>query len=283
MAPPPPANLPLQERILALAKTLQFGWFTGHLVLLLCIFRYSLSYIRMNYYSRTAQFTYRTAFVAAAATYGIVVYKTWRARQKVGAKYPGGAIGLLSDENVQYLAMALVWLFAPQYPLAMLPYGIYSIFHVATYTRANVIPTISPPQGAAAGASPGAKSGGSPLADAIGQFVKTYYDMSMSVVSALEILLWVRLLFSAILFQRRSWILIALYTAFLRARFAQSSHVQNSFGLIEARGDSLVGQQNTPPMARQVWDGVKQGARQFHAVTDVSKYVSGGAVPKKTS
>jgi transmembrane protein 33 len=52
-----------------------------------------------------AQFTYRTSFVSAALTYGIVVYKTWRARQKVGAKYPGGAVGLLSDENVQYLGM----------------------------------------------------------------------------------------------------------------------------------------------------------------------------------
>lgn len=181
--------------------------------------------------------------------------------------------------------MALVWLFSPQYPLAMLPYGIYSVFHVATYTRANVIPTVAPVKApAAAGASPGgAKTGNNPIADAIGQFVKTYYDMSMSIVSGLEILLWIRLLLAAVFFQRRSWILIALYTAFLRARFAQSTHVQNSFSMLEARGDSLVGQQNTPPVARQVWGGFKGGLRQFHGVTDVSKYVNGGAVPKKTS
>ncbi|KAK9776817.1 hypothetical protein AB5N19_10695 [Seiridium cardinale] len=282
MAPPPPANLPLQERIFALAKTLQFGWFSGHLVLLLCMLRYSLSWIRFNYYSKTAQTCYRLSFVAAALTYGIVIYKTFRARQKIGAKNPGGAVGLLADENVQYFAMALVWLFAPQYPLALLPYGIYSIFHVATYTRANVIPTVAPAQSAAAGASPGAKSS-SPLADAIGNFVKTYYDMSMSVVSGLEILLWVRLLLAAILFQRRSWILLALYTAFLRARFAQSSHVQNTVSQFGARVDSAVGQQNTPPVARQVWDGVKTGARQFHDATDIGKYTNGAAVPKKTS
>ncbi|KAI0132802.1 hypothetical protein BJ170DRAFT_592744 [Xylariales sp. AK1849] len=284
MAPPPPASMPLQERVFTLVKTLQFGWFTGHLVLLLCIFRYSLSWIRLNYYTKMARFSYRTAFIAAALTYGIVVYKTWRARQKVGAKYPGGAVGLLSDENVQYLVMALVWLFAPQYPLAMLPYGIYSVFHVATYTRANVIPTVSPsPAPAAAGASPGAKSGGNAVADAIGSFVKTYYDMSMSVVSGLEILLWIRLLLAAIFFQQRSWILLALYTAFIRARIAQSSHVQNSFSMLEARVDSLVGQQNTPPVARQAWNTVKGGARQFHSATDASKYLNGGAVPKKTS
>jgi hypothetical protein len=57
----------------------------------------------MNYYTRMAQFSYRTSFTAAALTYGIVVYKTWRSRSKVGAKVPGGPLGLVGDENVQYL------------------------------------------------------------------------------------------------------------------------------------------------------------------------------------
>ncbi|KAI0866389.1 hypothetical protein F4860DRAFT_508783 [Xylaria cubensis] len=313
MAPPPSANLPLGERILALAQTLQFAWFSGyvkqppatsrdqisqstkpdleaqpgarprrlHLVLILCIIRYSFSYITFNYYSGWAKFTYRLSFLSAALTYGIVVYKTWRARQKVGAKYPGGVVGILSDENVQYLVMALVWLWSPQYPLALLPYGIYSVFHVATYTRSNVIPTIQPNK-APAGAA-GAKPQGNPLAESIGSFVKTYYDASMSVVSGLEILIWGRIFLSALLFQSRSWILLGLYTAFLRARFSQSSHIQNSFQQLEIRVDSMVGAQGTPPAARSVWEGVKGAARQFHAVTDLSKYMGGSAVPKKTS
>jgi hypothetical protein len=253
-----------------------------------------------------AQFSYRTAFIAAALTYGIVVYKTWKARAKSGSRMTQTPLSIISDENVQYLGkwdfwpgtrttltklsegMALVWLFSPQTPLALLPYCIYSIFHVATYTRANVIPTIQPPKvvSPASGASPGAKPeyAPNPYADKIGAFVKEYYDTSMSVVSALEILLWIRLLFSAMLFQRRSWILIAIYTVFLRARFSQSSHVQNSFAQFEARVDSAVGNQGTPPAVRQIWDGVKNGARQFHSATDVSKYVNGAnAAPKKTS
>lgn len=104
----------------------------------------------------------------------------------------------------------------------------------------------------------------------------------MAVVSALEILLWVRLLLAAVFFQRRSWILIALYTAFLRARFSQSTHVQYSFNRLGARVDSLVRAQGTPPAARQVWDGVKNGAMHFTEITDASKYV-GGSVAKKTS
>ncbi|KAI1416855.1 hypothetical protein F5Y13DRAFT_153213 [Hypoxylon sp. FL1857] len=281
MAPPPSANLPLGDRIQALVKTLQFAWFSGHLVLLLCIFRYSFSFISFNYSSGTARFTYRTAFLSAALTYGIVVYKTWRARQKVGAKNIG-LIGLLSDENVQYLVMALVWLLAPQYSLAMLPYGIYSVFHVATYTRNNVIPTIQPNK-APAGASPGTKQAANPLAEAIGNFVKQYYDMSMSVVSLLEISIWGRLLLSAIFFQRWSWTLLGIYTIFLRTRYAQSSHVQDSFTLLETRLDHLVGAQGTPPAVRSMWEVAKNAARQFHDVTDISKYANGSAVPKKTS
>jgi hypothetical protein len=180
--------------------------------------------------------------------------------------------------------MALVWLFSPQYPLAMLPFGVYSVFHVATYTRTNLIPTFMPPQAipAAAGASPNAKPTykSSALADSIGKFVKEYYDLSMGLVALLEIALWFRIFLSALIFTKGSWILIAIYTAFLRARYAQSSFVQGQFRNLGARVDALVGAQGTPPVARQVWDGVKNGAKQFHDVTDIGKYVQGGAAPQ---
>jgi len=195
-------------------------------------------------------------------------------------------MALAADENVQYLLMALVWLIAPQYPLAMLPFGVYSIFHVATYTRTNLIPTLQPPQQvAASGASPGAKPTYKPnaMADTIGKFVKEYYDASMGLVAILEILLWGRLFLSAITFSKWSWILIAVYTAFLRARFAQSSFVKGQFGQLGARIDSLVGAQSTPPAAKQVWEGVKGGSRTFHDATDVGKYVNGTPAPKKAS
>jgi hypothetical protein len=183
--------------------------------------------------------------------------------------------------------MAIVWLFSPQYPLAMLPYCVYSVFHVATYTRANLIPTIQPPKVISAPtSSPNSKPqyAPNPLSDKIGAFVRTYYDDSMSIVSSLEILLWIRILLSAIAFQRRSWILLGIYTLFLRSRFAQSPHVQSSFQQLETKVDGLVGSQGTPPAARQAWDGVKGGVRRFYAITDINQYANGGAAaPKKTS
>lgn len=101
MAGPPPANLSLQDRLIRLAQTLQFAWFVGHVSLLLAALRYALSYLTFNYYSRWAKFSYRTAFVAAGVTYGIVVYKGFRARTRQGK--PTTPLALLGDENVQYL------------------------------------------------------------------------------------------------------------------------------------------------------------------------------------
>lgn len=102
MAPPPPASLPLSQRLMALAQTLQFAWFAGHVTLLLCAIRFGLSYITFNSSSGWAQFSYRTAFIAAAATYGIVVFKAYRARVRSGKAQQSPA-ALLADENVQYL------------------------------------------------------------------------------------------------------------------------------------------------------------------------------------
>lgn len=176
--------------------------------------------------------------------------------------------------------MALVWLFSYQIPLALLPFTVYSVFHVATYTRANLIPTIQPPQQtpSSSSASPGGRSAtksSSPLADTIGRFVKEYYDASMTLVASLEIFLWFRVFFSAVIFTRGSWILLAVYTVFVRARYSQSSFVQGAVGQGVARVDALVANQSTPPAARQGWETVKRLGRQATDATDLSRYAGG--------
>ncbi|KAI4785592.1 hypothetical protein E4T44_14079, partial [Aureobasidium sp. EXF-8845] len=260
-------------------QTLQFAWFAGHVTLLLSSVRYALSYLTFNASSKWAIFSYRTAFIAAAATYGIVVFKSFRARARAG-KAQGGAFQIIGDENVQYLAMALIWLWSRQIPLAVLPFAVYSIFHVATYTRSNLLPTLQPQPAVAAGEKP--KSSG--LADTIGNFVKNYYDSSMTLVAILEIALWFRLGFSALLFQKGSWILIAVYTVFLRARFHQSTFVQSAVNQLGARGDAIATRQDLPPAVRQAWGGLKSGIKQAADLTDINRYAGAQqqGVPKKT-
>ncbi|KAK3060874.1 hypothetical protein LTS18_007502, partial [Coniosporium uncinatum] len=177
--------------------------------------------------------------------------------------------------------MALVWLFSKQVPLAILPFAVYSIFHVATYTRANLIPTLQPQQqSATAGGQPAKPKGG--LSDTIGKFVKDYYDASMQLVATLEIALWFRVLFSAVLFQKGSWILLVIYTAFFRARFAQSSFVQGTINQISGRIDAQVADQSMPPAVRQGWGTVKGLMKQATDATDINRYLGGQQqAPKK--
>ncbi|KAL1624306.1 Transmembrane nucleoporin [Neofusicoccum ribis] len=276
MAPPPPASMPLQQRLLQLAQTLQFAWFGGHLTLLFCTLRYSLSWLTFNYYSRMARFSYRLAFVAAAVTYGIVVYKAYRARVRAGKQ--GGALSMIADENVQYLIMALIWLSnSLQIPLALCPFAVYSVFHVLTYTRTNLLPVLQPQPPAAEGAKPNQSA----LSNTIGRFVKEYYDTSMTLVAVLEIALWFRVLGSALIFSRGSWFLLVFYTAFFRARISQSTFVQSAIHQLTARADALVQQQSTPPQARQAWETVKGISKQAFDATDLNKYAGGAAGPKK--
>lgn len=177
--------------------------------------------------------------------------------------------------------MALTWLFARQMPLALLPFAVYSVFHVATYTRGMLLPTLQPPPAAPAGQKPKASG----LSDTIGRFVKDYYDSSMSIVAALEISLWFRIFFSAVMFTKGSWILLVIYTVFLRARLSQSTFVQGMVRQMGNKGDQLASRSDIPSAARNVWDQVKGAAVKVHDSTDVNRYVQGQPQPaqKKAS
>lgn len=83
------------------------SYFASHVTLILCTIRYAFSLVRFNYYGGMAKFTYRTSFVAAAITYGLVVYKVLKARANSEKRAASGYIGLLADENVQYLGKSL--------------------------------------------------------------------------------------------------------------------------------------------------------------------------------
>lgn len=100
--------------------SIRFVWFVGHLTLLACTIRYGFSYFTFHPSTRTARFSYRTAFVAAAVTYGIVVFKAYRARSRSGKVQQTGLLAFAGDENVQYLGKSLA--FTDGYTFASWPF-----------------------------------------------------------------------------------------------------------------------------------------------------------------
>ncbi|KAF3191135.1 hypothetical protein TWF106_001271 [Orbilia oligospora] len=286
MAPPTtqPAGgpQPLAQRFLALAQTLQFGWFVGHFLLLLSTLRYTVSFIKFNTATTAAQVSYRLGFLSCAVTYGIVVYKAYRARIKqAGTNRPAlqqHLLAMTGDENVQYLVMALIWLFTSPIYLALLPFTIYSTFHFLTYLRTALIPILLPtpatPAPPASSPSSGSTAPQAPkkqtanvVSEIISKFVKTHYDTSMAVVANLELALWIRLLFGCLIFAN-SWILLIIYTAFLRIRVSQSPFVRQALHQAEAIIDGLVADPRAPPALRNVWASAKDGVRKFGDLTE---------------
>jgi hypothetical protein len=173
--------------------------------------------------------------------------------------------------------MAFVWLFSKQVPLALLPFFIYSSFHVLTYVRTYIIPTVSPTP-ATNGSGPKSQN---KLAAQIGSLVKTHYDSSMFILALFEVFLWFRLLGSAILFQKGSWILLTCYTVFVRARIAQSPFIQNAIKHLTTQVDSVVARQDVHPAVKNGWTSTKQFAQTAHDSTDISRYINTSQAPPK--
>jgi len=271
----PPANTTLTQRLSSLAQTLQFAWFCGHMTLLACTLRYTLAIIKFNASTRMATFSYRLAFLSAAATYGIVVYKAYRSRLRSG-QFPSGqaaAMKILGDENVQYLMMALCWLYAKPVYFALFPFAVYSTFHFLTYLRTALIPAVTGP-GAASGAPAN-------VSEMISRFVKQNYDASMHLVANLELFLWARVFLWCLVF-KNSWILLALYTLFLRARYAQSQFVRDALLGLGRRGDGVVADARIPDPVRMGWGVAKSVVARFAELTDSSKIPGAGpATPIK--
>ena len=183
--------------------------------------------------------------------------------------------------NNSDLVMALIWLFSRQIPLALFPFAVYSIFHVLTYTRSNLLPVLQPPPQPS---SPSQKPPQSAASETIGKFVKGYYDTSMTLVAVLEIALFFRILGSVLILQKGAFLLLALYSVFLRARFAQSTFMQQVINQAGARIDVYAADQRTPPVVRQVWDQVKGALQKVVDMTDLRRYAHGpqsSSGPKK--
>lgn len=167
--------------------------------------------------------------------------------------------------------MALVWLYSKPVYFALFPFAVYSTFHFLTYLRTNLLPTLTP-------VAPGAKQPA--VSETIAAFVKKNYDSSMHLVASLELFLWARVFLYCLVF-KNSWILLAIYTIFLRARYAQSLFVRDALKNVELRGDALAVDARVPEGVKTAWGIAKTVVQRFGGVTDVSKFFGGAAPPKK--
>lgn len=233
-APPPPKPAGLAS----LTKNVQFPWFVGHVVVLFGGFFYTLGAIRIFKSPGFPLFWYRLAYVAAMATFGLTLKESYM-------KKPPAAAQLAQDDNVHYLLVALLWLVSKPSVLTLVPFMIFSLFHVVTFTRTNVLPAMG-------------KSSDAGLGGQLKTFATTYNERLLAMASHVELILLFTMLPSALTFKKAALFPFIFYLIFTKIRHDQSFHMRQSVKHWEARVDQLMSNPNVPPPVKQGWIQFKQ-------------------------
>ncbi|GCF00393.1 hypothetical protein ZYGM_001031 [Zygosaccharomyces mellis] len=218
------------EKLFQLAKTLQFAWFCGHAVTLVSTIIYFLTYCPK---------VYRVAYLGVLESFGIITFQHYYLKQSSLQDRSLAPSSLLLNDDLLYFAMALVWFFTPRFTLSLIPYAVFSLFHVLIYGKSVMLPQVFD------------MGSDSKYVTAISNFVRQYNERSMYWMGSVEIFMWVWLTLRALLFRRKSWIVWLSYSFFLKVRFENSKYIKSSFAQWRVRLDGIVSHSSVPPSVKQ--------------------------------
>ncbi|CEG66997.1 hypothetical protein CU097_015251 [Rhizopus azygosporus] len=233
MAPPPSA--PLQVRILALMKTLQFAWFFGHVSTILGTALYAFSVLTFN----SKPFFYKYAFFGAVLSYGVVIYKSH------GTPQPSGEYmrKLVMDENAQYFILALYWFMSNPISVTLVPFFTFSAFHALGYVRNNIIPNVFPTAARTNGDAPATWQ--AKAQQGIKTWTDKYYSTAMRFVAHSEVTIIAPRLILGLF--RLNFVPLFLFAQFLRFRYHLSSYTRQAFTELRVKCDKLLLPPNADP------------------------------------
>ncbi|KAF9104604.1 hypothetical protein BGX29_001561 [Mortierella sp. GBA35] len=259
--PPAAANLPLSDRLQALVKGPQFVWWLGHVMMLVCAAFYLPYWLTFNY--KAGAHWYTRAFFGALVSYSVVVYKSFP-EIRFDAQF---VQRLFSEENVQYLLMAIFWWRSTPMLAPLIPYAIFAFFNSLNYTRTNILPAVFPPPPAGATVTDPTAVHVNNISRKIQAWTEKYHAMAMSFVAYVEVIgVMGSLIFGAITFQS-SFLSPIVYANFLRFRYFFSIHTRNAFSEIRARLDNMIvpqgGNPKVPPVVAQAYEMARGAITRF--------------------
>jgi hypothetical protein len=250
---------PLANRLWILVKHPQFTWWCGHCIVLFCTTIYFWHWCTLSW-SEGINYYY-AAYLGAMLSYGVVVYKSfgspqlnWEYLEKVN-----------KDENVFYLALALMWFMITPVFVTLIPYATFSLFHFITYFRANILQAFSPsPQHSPSSSSSGTqiRANNYGASKYIQIWVHKNYEPAMNMVSFVEVVvITLFLLFNIVTLQIRFFILFA-YCFFLRLRYHMNNYTKQAFFTVAQYLDDLMlppsASPNIPPYVTKAYQHAKR-------------------------
>jgi len=147
----------------------------------------------------------------------------------------------MADENCQYFLLAIFWLLTKPISLSLVPYAIFSTFHVLTFVRTTVLPKLAPPKPPAREGERQSKD--TPLQKQLHAIVKAQYDPAMNICAHAELAILVRTIVGVPLMWNGFMAPIA-FAHFLRLRFYYSMFSRSAIRAADAR---MLGYVNSAP------------------------------------
>ncbi|AET40590.1 nucleoporin POM33 Ecym_6207 [Eremothecium cymbalariae DBVPG len=245
------------SRFTELFKTLQFAWFSGHVVVLVMSSLYVLS---LRGSSGFHQVLYSLLYLGVLGSFGIIVYqhhfKTGQKQQEQGQQkaQPKAQLSvkeLVQDENFLYCLLAVLWLVTPRFFMTIPPFFIFSAFHALTYVKSVFLPVVFSCDDQNA------------TVQFISSFLRENHNKSLSWSCTSELLCFVVVIVRAVAWRRRSWIVLVLYSLFVKARYERSANMRAVLRKWEVRLDGIVSHPSVPPRLKQVYASSKMQLRKL--------------------
>ncbi|EGV63962.1 Transmembrane nucleoporin [Yamadazyma tenuis] len=225
-----------KEQLASTIKTLQFAWFVGHVFTLLGVFFYfTVAYFKFG--KKIYWFYFDLATVGIIQSFGILVYQLVK-KQGFNVKT------LIKDDNVHFLGLGIMFLILrPYIILPYLPFQLFSLFHVLTYSKAYLLPIFNLGET-------------SKPYTTIDKFVAQNNGKSIQLAGFLELISLAFLFARVLLFRKRSLTPFLVYLIFIKLRYEKSVVTRNHVKTLEVRIDGLINNLNNPGV-KNVWIKVK--------------------------
>ncbi|KAG9303407.1 hypothetical protein G9A89_013733 [Geosiphon pyriformis] len=172
-------------------------------------------------------------------SYSVVVYKLYGIPQLDREYFQR----LNTDENLFYLGLAVCWWFNPPILVTPIPYATFSLFHLITYFRSNIIPTFVPEAAPLLINSNAPVSGNAKifvdLSKGLQNWVLKNYEGAMRSVSFAEVAIITSGLVAYIITWKIRLITLFFYLLFLRFRYHMNPFTKLAFKNVSERLDQV--------------------------------------------
>ncbi|KAI8060175.1 hypothetical protein BC940DRAFT_312588 [Gongronella butleri] len=195
------------DKVKALLQHLQFYWWGGHVYFAVNSVLYLLSLVRFH----SIPAYYYHAYVGALVSYGIVGYNSTKFSD---SKWWNS---LVRNENVQYLVLAFYWYSYTPIAVTLIPYLVFSLFHILGYIQSVLLPTFFSKET-------------NPKVHEYGEILKThtekYHELAMQIASYTDVMLIFPRLLLGVLLLQTSLLAFIVFFLFVRLRYYVSPYTQ---------------------------------------------------------